>query len=67
MVARAMTSFIGRVEKDEKIADLDQDLKEFTDEFMKPLIAAMELEGSYEMKKPCYDKTLVDRDSPICL
>lgn len=38
-----------------------------TDDFMKPLIEAMALEGGYMMKEPCYDKTLVNRDSPVCM
>lgn len=38
-----------------------------TAEFMKPLLAGMELEGSYEMKDPCYNKGLINDYSPKCL
>lgn len=34
---------------------------------MTPLIEAMKLEGSYQLKDPCYDHGLVNRDSPQCL
>ena len=34
---------------------------------MKPLIEAMVLEGSYNMKEPCYSKTLVNKKTPKCL
>ena len=34
---------------------------------MKPFVEAMTLEGSYSMKAPCYDSTLVNRNSPTCL
>lgn len=38
-----------------------------TKTFLKPFIDSMELEGSYQMKEPCYDSTLVNRDSPKCM
>ena len=34
---------------------------------MKPLIEAMELEGSYVMKPPCYNRTLINKKNPKCL
>jgi hypothetical protein len=38
-----------------------------TDEFMKPLIEGLELEGSYSLKDPCYAETLVNPTNKKCL
>lgn len=59
-VAKAVVSFMNG-------AKLDQELHDSTATFYKPLLAGMELEGSYEMKDPCYDQTLVNQNSPKCL
>ena len=34
---------------------------------MQPLIDAMILEGSYNIKEACYSKNLVNPDTPTCL
>ena len=34
---------------------------------MKPLMEGMYQEGSYNMKDPCYNKSLVNKKSPKCL
>lgn len=56
-VANAIVSFIGGkpISQDE------------TKAFLKPLMDGMYLEGSYDMKDPCYDKTLVNRNGKTCL
>jgi len=66
-VAKAMMGFIGSVEGDKTTSEISADLFKFTDEFMAPLLEAMTLEGSYSMKAPCYDKTLVNRHAPTCM
>jgi hypothetical protein len=66
-VATAMTNFMGGVLG-------NQILKKDTDELVKdsqklfdPLLKAMELEGSYDIKDPCYGHDLVNPDVPTCL
>jgi len=52
VIARAITSFVAGLEGvDNK--DTLEDLIAFTDEFMKPLLDSMYLEGSYTLKNPC--------------
>ena len=62
-----MAEFVQFLEENQKILKFSQNLEEFTDEFMKPFIEAMTLEGSYNMKEPCYNKSLVNKKSPKCL
>lgn len=66
MVAKSMVSFIDGIEKGHSNS-INADQVSYTQDFMKPLIDAMTLEGSYTMKPPCYDKTLVNEVSPKCL
>jgi len=67
MVGKAMVSFIGQQDGNKEAVALRSDMETFTDKFMAPLLKGMELEGSYGMKDPCYDSTLVNEDSPKCL
>jgi len=46
----AISSFISSVISNQNIKD-----DAFTAKFMAPLIAGMEMEGSYNMKPACYD------------
>jgi len=46
---------------------VNQELQDSSATFLKPLLDGMLLEGSYGMKDPCYDKTLVNRDAKNCL
>lgn len=66
MASKAIVSFIKGIEGDEVSAEYDQ-MQAETEDLLKPLVEAMELEGSYAMKDPCYDNTLVSRDDPKCL
>ena len=66
-VAKAIINFIKPLEEGKAEGELNTALEAFTDDFMKPLIESMTLEGSYSMKEPCYDSTLVNRNSPSCL
>jgi hypothetical protein len=43
------------------------EISDFTHEFSAPMIESMLLEGFYNFKPACYDSTLVNRDSPVCL
>lgn len=65
--ARAMVSFIDGIEKGHSNSNINADQAQWTSTYMKPLLDAMTLEGSYALKDPCYDKTLVNQDSPKCL
>lgn len=41
--------------------------KDVTDSFMKPMVEAMTLEGSYYMKPACYNSTMENDHLPTCL
>ena len=66
-VANAIMNFIKPIEEGKSEGELNAALEAFTDDFMKPLLEAMKLEGSHAMKEPCYDSALVNRQSPECL
>jgi len=66
-ISKSILAFVSQLEGDHETAKLGSEQAVFTDDFMKPLLDAMKLEGSYQMKAPCYDSTLVNRDSPVCL
>lgn len=67
VVANAIINFIKPIEQGKTEGELNTALEAYTDDFMTPLIDAMTYEGSYAMKEPCYDRTLVNRKSPKCL
>ena len=66
-IATAIMNFIKPLQEENVEGELNAVLEAYTDDFMKPLIESMTLEGSYSMKEPCYDSTLVNRNSPTCL
>jgi len=61
LVAKHMVSFIDGIEKGQSNSE-----DSWTKSYMKPLLDAMHLEGSYALKQPCYSKTLVNEYSPKC-
>lgn len=67
VIANAIINFIKPIEEGKAEGELNTALEAYTADFMTPLIDAMTLEGSYAMKEPCYDRTLVNRNSPKCL
>ena len=67
MIANAIINFIKSLEEKKDLGALNGEFEKYTDSLMQPLIEAMTLEGSYSMKEPCYDSTLVNRNSPECL
>lgn len=67
MIATAIMNFVKPLEGESEASDLADFSDAYTDYLMKPLVEAMTLEGSYSMKEPCYDSTLVNRNSPECL
>lgn len=65
MIVSNMVSFIAGVEGDhEKAAKALGDFKNEASDFFQPFIDGMVLEGSYNLKIPCYNKNLVNPDSP---
>ena len=66
MVASNMVSFIANIRGDKDVAE--KALKGFKnegEEFFAPFIEAMKLEGSYNMKIPCYNWNLVNPQSGL--
>ena len=62
-VASLMTAFISvRIDGNSTALSVLSHAIQNTDNFLKPIIAAYELEGFYNFKKPCYD----DAPSPAC-
>mmetsp|Transcript_19877 Transcript_19877/g.14320 ORF Transcript_19877/g.14320 Transcript_19877/m.14320 type:complete len:211 (-) Transcript_19877:723-1355(-) len=60
--AQQMVTFIGHILGNKSVVS-DKNTKNF----LAPLIEGMEMEGSYAIKPPCYDTSLVNRDSdPKC-
>lgn len=66
MVGKSIVSFIAGIEGDHSNSNINADQVKFTNDFMKPLIDGMTIEGSYAMKDPCYDHILVNRHTPEC-
>ena len=65
LVASNMVSFIAKLKGEHEVAKAA--LGNFVndaDAFFAPFIEAMELEGSYNLKIPCYNSNLVNPDSP---
>merc|ERR1712070_1325608 len=60
MVGKAMVSFIASTEGDHEAGKLDSELVQFTDDFMKPLVEAMTLEGGIAMKEPSSTATALN-------
>lgn len=67
MAATAMTSFIGGLVGDERARIQINSLVEDTAELLQPLLDGMLLEGSYDVKEPCYGHELVNPVLPTCL
>ena len=66
MVASNMVSFIAKIRGDKDVAE--KALKGFKnegEEFFAPFIEAMKLEGSYNMKIPCYNWNLTNPQSGL--
>ena len=67
MTSNVIASFISSIEGDENAWTNSKIFIAYTKDFMKPLLEAMELEGSYNLKPPCYNKTLINDNRPGCL
>ena len=64
--AAVMVAFMRNTTGQPTNTDLHKLVRSSEDIFA-PLINAMILEGSYNLKEPCYNKTLVNEVSPTCL
>uniref|UniRef100_A0A7S3W8N1 Alpha/beta hydrolase fold-5 domain-containing protein n=1 Tax=Strombidinopsis acuminata TaxID=141414 RepID=A0A7S3W8N1_9SPIT len=61
-IAKQMSTFIGHI-----LGSRSTVSDKATKNFLAPLIEGMKMEGSYAIAPPCYDQTLVNRDSdPTC-
>ena len=67
MTSNVIASFIASIEGDENAWTNSKNFIAYTIEFMKPLLEAMDLEGSYNLKPPCYNKSLINDNRPGCL
>lgn len=65
-VAEVMTQFISSI-IEKQHPEISAKWTGLTATYFKPLIDAMTLEGSYNMKPACYGHDLVNEDSPACL
>lgn len=61
-----MNAFVAKKELKhlEAVGPMIAEYKKESAEFFAPFIEAMELEGFYGMKAPCYNKNLVNPDTP---
>ena len=68
-IGQTIASFIKQVDGAKSSNETQNfiNLMQETDEFMKPLIEGLELEGSYSLKDPCYADTLINPKNPKCL
>lgn len=65
MVAKNMVSFIAQLKGDHELAKAALgDFKDDASTFFAPFIEAMELEGSYNLRIPCYNVNLVNPNTP---
>lgn len=65
LVAERMIAFIAQIEGDHSTGDSAMnEWKGHAQKFFKPFIDGMNLEGSYNVKIPCYNKNLVNPTSP---
>lgn len=60
--ASAMVSFIDQVLKQ----DFSKDITGSTEKVLKPLVEGIEMEGSYQLKPPCYGHETENPDVPTC-
>uniref|UniRef100_A0A7M5V257 Alpha/beta hydrolase n=1 Tax=Clytia hemisphaerica TaxID=252671 RepID=A0A7M5V257_9CNID len=67
ITGNVMASFISKLEGSDNPWSNIQDILDYTDDFMKPFSEAMEIEGSYNLKLPCYNKTLVNDKRETCM
>lgn len=67
LVAKSMVSFIGSIQGAQSSLLEVQSLVGATADLLKPLVDGMKLEGSYNMKEPCYAGDLINPTSPKCL
>lgn len=65
--AKVIVSFIGGILGNKRVGIVLQQRVLESEAILKPLIDAMILEGSYNIKEPCYDHTLVNERGPKCL
>lgn len=59
-IAKEMVGFFGQILKNEEAN------YKTTEELFKPMLAGLELEGSYALKPACYNKKLINPDDPKC-
>jgi len=62
LVAQQFPDFLKNVINGKKVSTSKSTLK-----VLQPLLNAMEMEGYYGMKPPCYDSAEIDEVSPLCL
>jgi hypothetical protein len=61
-----MIAFMTGVIGDTTFEETSKALQEETQALLQPLLDGMNLEGSYTMKKACYNKALVNPDDRTC-
>ena len=66
MTSNLVASFIASIEGEQNAWINSKKSIDYTKDFMKPLLEAMELEGSYNLKQPCYSKSLINENRPDC-
>jgi len=66
LASTVMVSFISSQEGNKSAWIPSEEFIQYTGEFMKPLLEAMELESSYNLKQPCYNHALVNDKRPGC-
>lgn len=66
-IGDAITSFIAHTLGDSANSQFDAKLTQSSEELVKPLVEGMQLEGSYAIKKPCYQSPLINPDDPTCM
>jgi len=65
MVAQNLVSFVLKIKGDheQSVAALG-DFKDEAEEYFKPFLEGMRLEGSYHIRRPCYSSNLMNPDTP---
>ena len=67
MTSNLIASFIASIEGEQNAWTNSKNSIAYTKDFMNPLLEAMVIEGSYNLKQPCYNKTLINDNLPGCL
>lgn len=65
-ISETMATYIKHMEAEngEELSSFIWKLSDDASDFFKPFVDGMQLEGSYNLKIPCYNKNLVNPDSP---